>query len=202
MTQLFDELADTVAACRTRFDSLPGPRGQALDRLAAFVRAHDPARLVFICTHNSRRSHMAQLWAHVAATTSGCDHVETYSGGTEATAFARPAVAAMRRAGFEIDGDDRAENPRYHVRIGPDAEPIEVFSKRFDNAPNPRDDFAAVMVCSDADANCPVVPGATDRIALPFDDPKQADGTAHEAATYDARVREIGTAILTAFTRA
>jgi protein-tyrosine-phosphatase len=201
MTALFHDLVTTVAECRAHVGSLPESRRRGLERLGAFVRGHDPARLVFICTHNSRRSHMAQLWACVAAAITERDHVQSYSGGTEATAFAPPAVEAMRRAGFEIASEDHASNPRYRVRIGPDAEPLEVFSKRFDQPPNPREDFAAVMVCSDADANCPVVPGAIERIALPFDDPKEADGTDHEAVTYDARVREIGAAILYAFTR-
>jgi hypothetical protein len=81
-------------------------------------------------------------------------------------------------------------------------EPVEVFSKVFTDAPNPQSGFCAVMTCTEADAGCPVVPGAENRIAVPYIDPKEADGSGVEAALYEARAREIGMEMAWVFQRA
>ncbi len=204
-TSVYPEIAAMVEECRSDFESIPEERRADLELIADYVREHvdanDDARLIFICTHNSRRSHMAQIWAQTAATVYGVDGVKTYSGGTEATAFNPRAVQSMQRAGFRIEATGPDDNPRYQVRMGPGQPPVEAWSKVYDSEENPQEDFAAVMVCSHADANCPFVPGATLRIAIPYVDPKEADGTAEEAATYDARNRQISTEMLYVFSR-
>lgn len=116
---------------------------------------------------------------------------EGYSGGVEVTAFNPRAVAAMRRAGFLIC-DAEGENPRYAVRWSDNSREIECWSKTYDDPANPAKDFIAVMVCTDAEQNCPFVAGASHRFSLSFEDPKESDGTPHETETYDARVAEIG----------
>lgn len=158
--------------------------------------------MTFICTHNSRRSHLAQVWAATAAARYGFSQVYTYSGGTEATAFNSRAVAALERAGFDVlkTSDDR--NPVYHVRYAADAAPLTCFSKVYDQAPNPGDGFCAVMTCGDANERCPVVHGAAQRIAITYEDPKSADGTPAEAARYDERCAQIAREMLYAFDRA
>ena len=183
----------------------PNDRSQALDRLAGFIAARAtagrPSRLTFICTHNSRRSQLAQIWARAAAAHLGVPAVETYSGGTEATAFNPRAVAAMRRAGFRIDDPDGGDNPVYRVRFADGAEPMECFSKLYHQAPNPEREFCAVMTCSAADATCPVVLGAAERISLPYDDPGFFDGSDREAAAYDERCRQIAREMLAVFSK-
>jgi arsenate reductase (thioredoxin) len=170
-------------------------RMEQLNALAAIavkqLQEKGVMRMNFICTHNSRRSHIAQLWAWAAAEHFGMRPFESFSGGTEATAFNPRAVAAMRRAGFHI-GDAKGENPRYPVRLEENGPSILCWSKTFDDAANPTEDFIAVMVCTDAEQNCPFVAGASHRFALPFKDPKISDGTPLEAKTYDDRVQEIG----------
>jgi protein-tyrosine-phosphatase len=158
-----------------------------------------PVRLMFICTHNSRRSHMAQLWAQVAAELHGVVGVETYSGGTEATAFNPRAVAALQRAGFVIEPFTDGKNPTYEVSFGPGITPMQAFSKIYQEAPNPREDFVAVMTCASADAACPVIQGADARISLPYDDPKASDGTVHDTKTYDERCAQIAREMLWVF---
>ena len=179
----------------------PVARHQRLERLGAYIadRHPGPVRMVFICTHNSRRSIIAQVWAAAAAAWFGMEGVETFSGGTEATAFHPHAVDALRRAGFTIDRGPQAENPKYTLRLGQDSTPLPLWSKVFDAPENPSRAFAAVMTCSDADENCPFVPGTDLRLALPFDDPKVSDGTPEEQRTYDERVREIGREMVFAF---
>lgn len=155
-------------------------------------------------THNSRRSHLAQIWAQAAALHYRVPGVEVYSGGTEATAFNPRAVAALRRAGFDIQAsaDGNGSNPRYLVRFGGRSEPLECFSKIYSQPPNPQADFCAVMTCSEADRNCPLVAGATVRIALPYDDPKAFDGNPQESAAYDERCRQIAREMLYVFSQA
>ena len=198
-------LAEYIDQRRAEFDRIPDERAALLQRLADYVAARRregrPARLTFICTHNSRRSHLAQLWAREAATRFGLDNVETYSGGTEATAFAPQAVAALRRAGFRIEQTGRGENPVYRIGDPNDAPPQQAFSKVYDQPPNPGAGFCAVMTCAEADAGCPIVPGAAARIALPYEDPKAFDGTRLETEIYDARCRQIAREMVYVFSR-
>jgi arsenate reductase len=204
--ELGPSLSKYVAARTAEFDEVAADRRATLDELAAYLRrqrdAGEPVRLVFICTHNSRRSHMAQLWAAAAAAFYRIEYVDAFSGGTEATAFNPRAVAALERAGFEIKTSAPGDaNPRYLVRLSPSADALECFSKVYDQAPNPTTDFCAVMTCSAADEACPRVPGATLQLAIPYDDPKVADGMPEEAATYDERCAQIAREMLFAFSR-
>jgi len=192
---LYPPLRHYIERLTSEYARIPADRCERLVRLADYIgqrrRANQPVRLHFICTHNSRRSHISQLWATAAAAYFELDGIATFSGGTEATAFNPRAAAAMERAGFQIDHSG-GDNPRYRVSFSDDAPPVLAYSKAFDDPVNPRQGFAAVMTCADAHAGCPVVPGADCRLALTYDDPKEADGTPEEAARYDERVRQIG----------
>ncbi len=187
------------------FGQIPDERKKQLKKLAQFVQTKikfgEEAQLIFICTHNSRRSHMSQLWARVAADYYGVSDVCTFSGGTEATAFNPRAVAALERAGFTIEKTSEGDNPHYRVAYASDAPAQEAFSKKYDDAANPQKNFAAIMTCSQADANCPFVPGATLRIAIPYEDPKEAEGIPEEATRYDERSQQIATEMLYCFSQ-
>ena len=175
---------------------IPAERREQLDLIVAFVKerkaAGVTADLTFICTHNSRRSHLSQLWAATAAWAHGLDHVRTFSGGTEATAFNPRAVSAVERAGFQVVNGEGG-NPVYVVSFTEDHDPERCWSKVYDDPANPQKGFCAVMTCSEADANCPIVRGALDRVSLPYVDPKEADDTPEEAARYDERCLQIAT---------
>lgn len=198
-------LQRTIDELVLRFDAIPDDRRSTLELVATFVAerlaSRKPIELTFICTHNSRRSQMAQVWAAVAAAHYDVTGVATYSGGTEVTAFNLRAVQAMRRAGFVIE-DPGGDNPHYRVRYSDDAPMVDCFSKTYDDAINPKSDFVAVMTCSQADEACPVVHGAALRVLIRYDDPKASDGTSEEAKTYDARCRQIGTEMLYLISRA
>ncbi len=190
---LFSAVADYL---RTLSDEVIAPgRLLLLDELSAYVRARlhqgQTVRLVFICTHNSRRSHLAQAWAQIAAHASGIAPVECFSGGTEITACHPSTLAALARAGLHVQGITKGDNPVYLLRYAHGVGPVVAFSKRYDQPPNPEADFAAVMTCAQADEHCPFVAGAHRRFALTYADPKQADGTPSEAAAYDAACRLI-----------
>ena len=175
-------------------------RKRELDSVAQYVqdRASDgrPARLIFICTHNSRRSQFGQFWTRTAAAHQGIEGIEAFSGGTEATAFNRRAVDALRRAGFDIVRTTDEGNPIYEVRHSDSAPGTQAFSKVYDQAPNPSRGFCAVMTCSRADVNCPVVAGASLRVAIPYEDPGNHDGTAGETRAYDDCCRRISREIV------
>lgn len=202
---LLTPLQNTVNTLTAQFHQIPESRKALLQQLTQFVRskihANQPVYLNFICTHNSRRSHISQLWAQAAAHYYDIPNVTCFSGGTEATAFNPRAVKAMQDAGFSIVVNKPSDNPVYHVQFAATANPVVAFSKTYDDPFNHNQDFAAVMTCSHADENCPLVLGASARIALTYDDPKEFDGTPLEAAKYQERVHEIGREILFAFSQ-
>lgn len=179
----------------TEFDQIPSDRQIKLQELANYIQdrleKNQSVQLNFICTHNSRRSHISQIWASTAVCYFGLENIKCFSGGTEATAFNPRAVAAMKRAGFHIEKSTIGRNPRYQVYFSDNTLPIEVFSKTYDNPINPKVDFAAIMTCDHADENCPFIPNAW-RFALTYEDPKVTDDTEEESERYDERVRQIG----------
>lgn len=192
--ELYPALDNYCAGVIQQFDRIPEARRILLNELAAYVFKGlvpgNKSSLTFICTHNSRRSQMAQLWAFAATAYYQIDGVHSFSGGTEATAFHRNAITALERAGFKIAMAQAGENPLYEASWRDSTAPVTMFSKTYNDSENPSMDFMAVMVCSDADQNCPYVPGAT-RLALPYDDPKAYDGMPGEAAMYDKCCRQI-----------
>jgi arsenate reductase len=201
-----EKLREYIAARSTEFDKIPQPRRHELQEIAAYVREKTrqgrPARLTFVCTHNSRRSILCQVWGAAAAAYFGIPEVETFSGGTQATAFNSRAVAVLRRAGFEIDKAAPGKNPHYAVRYRAGGPALDCFSKVYGDAWNPKADFCVVMTCAEADKQCPFVPGAALRIGLPFDDPKAFDNTPREAAMYDERCQQIARELLYVFSEA
>lgn len=195
------QLADEIVSIETEFNRIDAARRAYLDACAAGYHPAEGLPFVFICTHNSRRSQFAQVWARVAALHYGVSGLYTFSGGTEVTAVARPVVACLRAQGFEITVEQaNSTNPEYTVELT-DRERVQLYSKRFDDPSQPDNGFVAVMTCSDADEGCPVVPGATHRWSLPFDDPKSSDGTAHEAERYRAASDTIARELFYLFSR-
>jgi arsenate reductase (thioredoxin) len=197
------KVQESITRLVAQFNQIAEERKVILDELTNFITHRSSTNkktlLNFICTHNSRRSHIAQIWAQTAAYHFGVGNVETFSGGTEATAFNLRAVEAMKRVGFEITTIQEGSNPVYAVKFSSDSPAMKVFSKKYDDPSNPRSDFAAIMTCSHADENCPFVAGATKRIALTYNDPKDFDGTPQEEEMYSERVDDIGREILYAF---
>lgn len=190
----------------TEFEEIADDHKAALQKIAQYVRKQrdigQTAKLYFICTHNSRRSHLSQICAATAAEHYGVGNVATYSGGTEATAFNPRAVSALQRAGFQIEKDsDNPKNPRYAVRFRDAGTPMICYSKVYSESPNPKEDFCAVLTCSQADTSCPSIQGASLRVALPFVDPKVSDDTPEEAAAYDERCRQICREMMYLFSR-
>ena len=114
-------------------------------------------------------------------------------------------MAALREIGVEIEptgkeaqrGEPTTENPVYRVRWGTSSgmDAVE-FSKRYDDAANPKQGFAALMVCGEADAACPFVKGASGRVSMPYLDPKIYDGSTFEAAKYAERRDDMGRLML------
>ncbi|HET55007.1 MAG TPA: protein-tyrosine-phosphatase [Ignavibacteria bacterium] len=197
---LYHKLIEKIEMLGNSFDSISEERKKLLIELSDYIanklKEEKDVSLTFICTHNSRRSHISQIWAQTAAEYYNLPNIKCYSGGTEATAFNPRAVKAMTKAGFKIEKKDDSDNPVYLVYYSDDRDPIECFSKVYSDEYNPQKDFAAIMTCSDADANCPVVFGAEARFPIRYDDPKEFDGTELEESKYDERVEQIGREML------
>jgi arsenate reductase len=189
----------------TEFNTIPKERQELLEEISNYVsskkESNQAIQLVYICTHNSRRSHFGQIWAQVAANYFNVKNVTTFSGGTEATAFNLNAINAIKRVGFDVKPLDETTNKRYHVVYDETENPIICFSKVYDDAQNPQTNFAAIMTCSDAEENCPFIPGVELRIGTTYDDPKAFDNTPLQDAKYDERCKQIALETLYVFSK-
>lgn len=189
-----------IQTLESEFSMIEPQRKKELSELSTIIQSslenRQEAKLVFVCTHNSRRSQLSEIWFRTAVAFYGLSSLYSFSGGTESTAFNHRMVDALRQFGFELEKLTESDNPLYQLKLaGKDAGP-KMYSKKYTDSHNPQEGFIAVMVCSDADKNCPLVEGADARFSLPYLDPKSADNTALEQETYMAKVREIGREIL------
>ena len=187
------------------FNSIPKERKELLEKITGYISKKNainkPINLVYICTHNSRRSHFGQIWATVAANYYHTKNVHAFSGGTEATAFNINAINAIQRIGFEVKKIIEEINPLYHIYFDEAENPIECFSKVYDAVSNPKNEFVAIMTCSDAEENCPYISGAELRIGTTYDDPKKFDNTSLQDAKYDERCKQIALEIFYIFSK-
>ncbi len=194
-------LRDTMA--RIQHMPIPENRRVVLAELVDYLQKKQVAKqavyLNFICTHNSRRSQLAQIWAHVASLYFGVK-AHCVSGGTEETAFFSAAIKSLERAGFEVH-KDAGENPTVRVTFSPDFGPVHAYSKTFDHAFPPGQAYAAIMTCSSADEGCPFIPQAEVRLAIRYDDPKAFDGSPQEAQAYDERCLQIASEMFYVFSK-
>lgn len=178
-----------------KFDQIPESRKEILKRIASLIQEKynrkDEIRLVYVCTHNSRRSHFGMIWAKVAASFYGIENVNTFSAGTEATAMHPNTVQALRTVGFKNEQKDHSANPVYEVFYSANEASMKCFSKIIDDPLIPKNDFIAIMTCSEAEENCPFVPGAELRISTTYEDPKIFDGTAQQDEKYIERSLQI-----------
>lgn len=187
------------------FSVISKERKELLEKISQYIAkkqlTNKPVNLVYICTHNSRRSHFGQVWAKVASEFYGIPNIHTFSGGTEATAFNTNAIHALKRIGFDIKPVHIEKNSVFHVFYDDQQKPMECFSKVYDDPKNPQAEFAAIMTCSDAEENCPFIPGVELRIGTTYDDPKAFDKTPQQDQKYDERCRQIALETLYVFSK-
>ena len=162
-----------------------------IEFISSKITKNEEVRLNFICTHNSRRSHLSQIWAQTMANYYQIENVFCYSGGTEAAAMFPKVVETLRNQGFEILKLSETENPVYAVKFAENEHAVICFSKKYNNDFNPKSAFAAILTCDSADENCPIVYGAEAKIPIKYEDPKKSDGTAEMNETYFNRSLEI-----------
>ena len=164
-----------------------------IEFISSKISKNEEVRLNFICTHNSRRSHLSQIWAQTMANYYQIENVFCYSGGTEATAMFPKVVETLTNQGFEILKLSETENPVYTVKFAENEHAVICFSKKYNDDFNPKSAFAAILTCDSADENCPIVYGAEARIPIKYEDPKKSDGTPEMNETYFNRSLEIAT---------
>jgi len=177
------------------FELISVERKILLEKISAYITSKkkkgELINLVYICTHNSRRSHFGQICAQLAANYYEIRNVHVFSGGTEATAFNVNAINAIERIGFTIKKMSHDLNPLFHMYYSDALEPIVCFSKVYNHSQNPINNFATIMTCSDAEENCPFIPGVELRIGTTYDDPKAFDNTPIQDSKYDERLKQI-----------
>jgi arsenate reductase len=186
-------------------DIIKPQRQEILQPLINFIQNkvnhNQEIRLNFICTHNSRRSHLSQVWAQMMAFHFNVKNVFCYSGGTESTAIYPTVITTLKNIGFEIEALSVEENPVYCIKFSENEHPIIGFSKKLDSNFNPKTEFAAVMTCSQADGSCPLIFGAEKRIPITYEDPKVFDNTPLESEKYHERSLQIATELYYIFSK-
>ena len=200
---VFPEIENMIKNLDTKIISKE--RKAILQPLTNYIRAkiskNQEIRINFICTHNSRRSHLSQVWAQTMANYFDIKNVFCYSGGTEATALFPMVAATLQNLGFQINTISRNDNPVYSIKYVDNEHPIIGFSKRFDDDFNPKSAFAAIMTCDSANEACPIVPGSEKRIPITFEDPKAFDNTPQQAEKYKERSLQIATELFYVFSQ-
>ena len=190
---MLENLSKTIATISKI--SIPNERKEVLQPLIEYIQnkvnSNEEIRLNFICTHNSRRSHLSQIWAQTLAFHFGIQNVFCYSGGTEATAMFPKVAETLTNQGFEIQKLSEALNPVYAVKFDENQHPIICFSKTYFDDFNPKSTFGAIMTCNNADEGCPMVFGAEARFPIKYEDPKAFDGTEVMNEKYTERSLEI-----------
>jgi hypothetical protein len=212
-TMLAAKLREHTDYLTTTFDLIDPLHREAGEKLARWIATNyepgKPLDVVVVCTGNSRRSVLGSSMGNLAAAYYGMPEVRFHSGGTAPTACNPRTVAALKAIGFEVEptgaeaarGEPQTANPIYRIRWGDGFETLE-FSKHYGDPANPQSGFAALMVCSEADAGCPFVKGATLRVSMPYLDPKIYDDGAYEAAKYAERRDDIGRLMLSVMVEA
>jgi arsenate reductase (thioredoxin) len=202
-TTLFPEIEGAIIALN--LESITAERKGILQPLIDFIQSKHSSqsaiRLNMICTHNSRRSHLSQVWAQTAAAYYGVRNVSCYSGGTEATALFPSVIETLAHSGFRIQVIAQGNNPVYAIKYSEDEHPIIGFSKTYDDEFNPKSGFAAIMTCSQADGGCPFISGAEKRIPITYEDPKVFDNTPLQAEKYKKRSLQIATEMFYLFSQ-
>lgn len=198
------KLNQLIASLKSQFSEISSERKQDLEKLSQFISSklkEKELNLIFICVHNSRRSHLSQVWAQISAHHFGYSNVHAYSGGTEETAMYPGVASSLISSGLEVLELSKNSNPVYAIKYASTAHPIIAFSKMYDHSFNPNENFGAVMVCSSADSNCPYISTAAARLLIPFEDPKIYDGTPEELEKYNERSHQIGRELLYVFSK-
>ncbi len=200
---MFPKIKSTID--QVSFETISEERKQVLTPLIQFIQSKVnnelTIRLNFICTHNSRRSHLSQVWAQTAASFYNIKNVFCYSGGTEATALFPKVAETLVNTGFEVKIISEGDNPIYAIKYNTNDHPVIGFSKRFEDDFNPQSEFAAILTCSQADGGCPFIAGAEKRIPITFDDPKAFDNTPLQTEKYQERSIQIATEFLYVFSQ-
>ena len=172
-----------------------------IDYIQNKVTTNQEIRLNFICTHNSRRSHLSQIWAQTMAFQFKIEKVFCYSGGTEATAMFPKVAETLVNQGFQIQKLSQENNPVYAVKLDENQAPIICFSKTYSDDFNPKSNFGAIMTCNNADEGCPMVFGAEARFPIKYNDPKAFDGTDLMNEKYAERSLEIASEMYFVFSQ-
>ena len=119
---MYPKIELIISKLLLNFNSIPLPRKQKLIELAAHLKvalsSANPLNLVFVCTHNSRRSHMGQLWGHLAANYYGVNNVNSFSAGTEVTELNSNVIEMLQKVGCKVSTFQNVSNPAYFIEFG------------------------------------------------------------------------------------
>jgi arsenate reductase len=200
---LYKEIEQLITTLQS--ETISEERKSVLQPLIEFIQLKvsndQDIRINFICTHNSRRSHLSQVWAQTLAYYFNIKNVFCYSGGTENTALFPMVAETLTNSGFKVKTLSEGNNPVYSIKYAANEHPVIGFSKKLDDDFNPSSNFAAIMTCDSANEACPFVPGAEKRIPITYEDPKVFDNTPQQAEKYNERSLQVATELVYVFSQ-
>lgn len=200
---IYKELQQYIAGLQ--IENVADERKEVLKPLITYIQSKkqkgEKVNLNFICTHNSRRSQFAQVWAATAVYYYQVSQINCFSGGIEVTACNERTVEALQKVGFKVTSDTQEkENPVYTIMPAEDSQ-IIAFSKLCNDLEVVETPFAALMTCSNAEQNCPFIPEAEIRIPVKYEDPKAFDDTEKEEQMYGERCKQIAEEMFYVFSK-
>ena len=193
MPILTPELKHYLDNCAPQTSKIENGRKALLDKMAKHFRSDKAGAKtwLFVCTHNSRRSQMAQAMWLAVTEYYNLGEIGAYSAGTQQTALHFYALMALEHAGFQFLKSKEGKNPHYALLDNTNQEVKLLYSKTLEDSSLPQEEFTAIMVCDHADANCPFVPGAGARFGLHYSDPKAYDSSPDPLQHYDDTLCQI-----------
>lgn len=193
-------LKQKIKALEAEVEGTSLHRKRVLDQIITYIRKqqsnNQSVQLMFVCTHNSRRSQFGQIWTAILSAHYGLNLL-AFSGGTEVTKTHATVLDVFKQLQVPILSEDETTNQKHLIHI--DNKTITVFSKLYNHPHNPKSNFAALMTCSEAAENCPYIQGCDLRIPLSYDDPKIFDGTNEELNAYQKTSDEVARELVYVF---
>lgn len=195
--RLFNEdLMKYCGSVEAEFNHIPDSSKMKLIEAGKYIISRleegNEARISFVCEHNSRMSHLGQIWTRMATLYYEIENIESFSGGTTPTYVNHRILNALDHTGFKISETGMAgHGPKYLLDSGNPENAFEIFSKRYDHHMNPDTAYIAVSLCYNTEECCPISGGADLQLSMPYEDLQPWDNTPSESVRYDEQCRII-----------
>lgn len=179
INDMYNNLKISIEDWNLPFNSFSKKRLKILDQLMVYLKELVAKKLelnvIFVCTHNSRRSQFAQFWLDTFLHNFGIENYNIFSAGTVETEVHKNVISVIEHYGFTVTKDSEINNKKYKIALGKGYE-INLFSKEITSVLEAGlGSFVLIFVCDSAYENCPFVIENQKHFSLTFEDPGRYD---------------------------